>query len=776
MKKILMMAVLMLSTASIAQEFEYVTSEEYDIRKSGGTLIGNEVIQSDEMVTINPHDIFQEFVFTPKAQGCAGYFDPPGPEMPYTSSDDGWLDASPITLPFTFCFFGDNYTQVWMNNNGNISFTGGISAFSSTAFPSSGNEMIAAFWADFDFGGAGTMHATVTPTAAIFNWVAAGYYSDQADKLNTCQIVITDGTDPLVQGGNVAIHYGDMQWTTGGASSGVDGFGGVPATAGANRGNNVDFFQIGQFDHEGTDYDGPNGATDGVSWLDDKSFYFDFCSAGNVAPIPLQTGYCDTFQVCSVGDTLNVSFPFLSPENNQTTTVTYSSPTLNNINVFSNTPGVNGEITLQIFGEQETIGVHELVITATDDYVPAGETVVTYYVEVFDASLAFPVDPILDYSLQCAPVSFSVLNGPFDAYTWETGETTSTIDIYNYFSETLSVTVEQGGCKFQVDSIVYVPAAPTFNLQGNLYYCEGQPGTDLVIGDSITMGAVTWGLSDPVLNTQFTNTVVAGTYTLNAEDSLGICFSDTTFTVIERTAPSIFEDTIACDLGYYAWNTVSYAGGAWSAVDTNIHFSPSELVDNPMISSSIPGSYMVTYIDNECQMELNATIDYYEYPGTWLYDTVLCENVVYEFSALNENAHQTTYTWSDGTTGPDITITQPGNYVLWMENACHSATDSMLIGYKMCDIEAPNVISLADGSQNSLWYVDSDGVTEFNMVITNRWGNVVFEYSGPVENCFWDGKDRKGDQVSEGVYYYKIDAKIEGGEELLKQGFIHVIE
>lgn len=776
MKNLVLLMVLLMSTLATSQTFNYISADEYAALKAEGNLSGNEVVLSEGMVSVGAHDLFQEFIVTPKAQGCAGYFDPPGPDMPVTFTDDGWLSASPIALPFTFCFFGDNYTQVHMNNNGNISFNGGISAFSSTAFPSNGNEMIAAFWADFDLGGAGTMHATVTPTAAIFNWVAAGYYSDANDKLNTCQIVITDGTDPLVQGGNVAIHYADMQWTTGSASGGTNGFGGTAATAGANRGNNIDFFQIGQFDHEGIDYDGPNGATDGVSWLDDKSFYFDFCSVGNIPPIPLQTGYCDTFQVCSLGDTLDITFPFLSPENSQTTTVSYSSATLFNIDEISNTPGVNGEMTLRIYGEQEAIGVHEVVVTATDDYAPPGVTTVTYLVEVFDVANAFLVDPMLDYSLDCAPVTFNVLNGPYDGYLWETGETTSTIDINNYFSETLSVTLEEGGCKFQLDSLVYVPASPTFNLQGNLFYCEGQPGAFLEIADSLSMGSVTWGLSDPVLNTQFYNTVTAGTYTLNAQDSLGICFSDTTFTVIERTAPSIFGDTIACNNSYNVWNTVSFAGGVWSSSSANITFLPSDMVDNPTITSTVPGPFVVTYIDNECAMELSSTIDFYDLPSTSLSDTVICEGATYILTAPNENANETSYTWSDGTTGPQITLSQPGKYVVVMENACYTTMDSLNFDLKMCDIEAPNVISLADGSQNPLWYVQADGITDFSMVITNRWGNVMFEYSGPVENCFWDGKDKKGDFVTEGTYFYNIDAMTEGHHELKKQGFIHVID
>jgi hypothetical protein len=61
-----------------------------------------------------------------------------------------------------------------------------------------------------------------------------------------------------------------MQWTTGAASSGVGGFGGVPATVGVNKGDNINYVQIGRFDKVGSSYDGPYGLNDGISFLDNN--------------------------------------------------------------------------------------------------------------------------------------------------------------------------------------------------------------------------------------------------------------------------------------------------------------------------------------------------------------------------------------------------------------------------------------------------------------------------------------------------------------------------
>lgn len=768
---------------SYSQTFTYVTAQEYAALKQNGQLTGNEVLLSEGMVTVKPEDIFQEFVVTPKAQGCGGYFDPPGPPLSVTSLDDGEATISPISLPFTFCFFGDSYNQVWMNNNGNISFNGGISAFSSSAFPSVGNEMIAAFWADFDLTGTGTMHGTITPTAAIFNWVGVGYFSGQMDKINTCQIVITDGTDPLVQNGNVAIYYGDMQWTTGSASGGIAGFGGTPATAGANKGNGVNYFQIGRFDHAGTDYDGPAGAIDGVDWLDNKSFYFDFCTvaSNNIEPIPLESQYCDTIRICEFGDTLDITFGFLSPENNQNTTVTYSAPTLSNEVVLSNTVGPNGELVLRIIGQIETPGVHVIDITATDDGVPVGVTTIQYVFEILDANSAFPVEPVLDFVPGCEPMDFYVANGPYDEYWWETGSTDSTIALNGYYYDTLTVIVKNG-CEFRIDSLVYVPETPVFNMQGDYTYCEGTGGVFLQIPDSLNYGAASWGLPDPLQDSLFSNTLMGGAYTVSIWDSLRYCQVDTSFTVIEYPQPtlSVLDDTVACNLTLVVTGTTSYNGGVWTVYDnpntsipedTMLIFNPSELVDNPVVIAQTTGTYTLQYTDNTCQTTLDFDVTYPVDPEVSVYDTLVCTGE----SALlmaSVNSSVNSIEWSTGATDSLITVSTPGDYIIIVGNGCDFATDTATVEWQICEINAPNIISLSSNEGNNAFYVDQSGIETFNCVITNRWGNFIYEFSDPAG--FWDGKNKSGKVVEEGVYFYKIDATLMNGDVIQKQGTINV--
>lgn len=291
----------------------------------------------------------------------------------FGNGDDG--SFGPVNLPFSFYLYGQNYSTAFININGNISFGNYITAFSSTGFPTSGPAMVAPFWADVDLrapgAGLNVVQYKVTPTALYVNWTNVGYFSMQTDKLNSFQVIITDGLDPVVpNGANVSFCYGTMEWTTGSASGGSNGFYGTPASVGANKGDGVNYIQFGRFDHPGTDYDGPFGASDGIGWLTDK--YFTFATSqttGNVPPVVTGQSVCDSITVCT-DQLTQLSVDFLSPEPTQTTVPTSTAATLPNYTVISTTSGLNASITTEITPTVADTGYHDLYFYGTDDGNP----------------------------------------------------------------------------------------------------------------------------------------------------------------------------------------------------------------------------------------------------------------------------------------------------------------------------------------------------------------------------------------------------------------------
>ena len=363
-------------------------------------------------------------------------------------NDDGYTDL--IALPFTFNYFGTNYDSVYINNNGNISFNTPYYEYTPDSFPSSLFSMIAPFWGDVDTRDSlsGLVYYKITPTAMIVKWEGVGYYNWYSDKLNTFQLIITDGTDSLLPAGNnVGFCYGDMSWTTGDASGGFGGFGGVPATAGVNQGNGVDYFQVGRFDQPGLGFDGPYNLTDSVDFLDDQEMYFNIAATGNIPPLVINRNICDTIDVFT-GDTVRAeandavfTIQATTPEINQIVNVSFSCAQLSNFSYTNiiNTPTFK-EYECKLTTGNLAPGVYYVNITATDNGVPSQQTNYSVAIKVNnqttgikkeDKSSAINLYPNPTNGFIYIKHNFNIASKPVLSLVNVIGETVSTIQLTN---------------------------------------------------------------------------------------------------------------------------------------------------------------------------------------------------------------------------------------------------------------------------------------------------------------------------------------------------------
>ena len=148
-------------------------------------------------------------------------------------------------------FFGNIYTSTYVNTNGSISFSSGISTFTPRSINGGSAPMIAPYWADIDTRVDGVspesapIYVDIDPDADVvtFTWADVGYYNRHADITNTFQLQIYDrGSGDF----DIVFRYQDINWTTGDASGGSNGLGGTPAVAGYSAGNGSDFFELPQ--------------------------------------------------------------------------------------------------------------------------------------------------------------------------------------------------------------------------------------------------------------------------------------------------------------------------------------------------------------------------------------------------------------------------------------------------------------------------------------------------------------------------------------------------
>jgi hypothetical protein len=143
-------------------------------------------------------------------------------------------------LGFTLNFFGTDYTTFFANNNGNISFTAGISDFTPEGPTGAPQPIISPFFADVDTRNAasGVLHLrTDIASEIIVTWDQVGYFGSHADKLDSFQLVLRGPGFSIPAGeGAIGFFYKTMQWETGDASGGSGGFGGTPGAVGFGDG------------------------------------------------------------------------------------------------------------------------------------------------------------------------------------------------------------------------------------------------------------------------------------------------------------------------------------------------------------------------------------------------------------------------------------------------------------------------------------------------------------------------------------------------------------
>lgn len=180
-------------------------------------------------------------------------FDPFAPG--YTSitgfTDDNYI--GPINLGFTFNFFGVDYTQLYINSNGNLTFGSGSSTYNNSPFPlADGLPRIAPFWDDVDprYGGAYTYNNSM-PGVFVVSWVNSPLYLNGGSGGATVTFQVSlfgPGNTYGYAPGTVIFSYGDLNGVGGTADSGASV---GTATVGLNAGDGINYVVFPEYGSDG---------------------------------------------------------------------------------------------------------------------------------------------------------------------------------------------------------------------------------------------------------------------------------------------------------------------------------------------------------------------------------------------------------------------------------------------------------------------------------------------------------------------------------------------
>jgi len=91
------------------------------------------------------------------------------------------------------------------------------------------------------------------------------------------------------------------------------------------------------------------------------------------------------------------------------------------------------------------------------------------------------------------------------------------------------------------------------------------------------------------------------------------------------------------------------------------------------------------------------------------------------------------------------------------------------------NFEMPNVLTPNGDGANDTFTIFADIFKTYDILILNRWGNVIQEHVQQTGGLLWDGKNMNGEQCSDGVYFYVLNGILKDGTSLSKNGFVTLI-
>lgn len=158
-------------------------------------------------------------------------------------SDDDYTDL--VNIGFPVNFFGTTYTQLYVNNNGNVTFDDSQSTYTPYNLIAAGRVIIAPFFADVDTSNAGQplRYGTGTVDGKLAfgaTWRDVDYWESSPTHTNRnhFQVVLIQRSDTGTGNFDIEFNYDQIQWEAGTASGADDnGLGGSSARAGYSNGS-----------------------------------------------------------------------------------------------------------------------------------------------------------------------------------------------------------------------------------------------------------------------------------------------------------------------------------------------------------------------------------------------------------------------------------------------------------------------------------------------------------------------------------------------------------
>lgn len=180
------------------------------------------------------------------------------------------------------------------------------------------------------------------------------------------------------------------------------------------------------------------------------------------------------------------------------------------------------------------------------------------------------------------------------------------------------------------------------------------------------------------------------------------------------------------------------------------------------------------FLNGGCKSRDTLTINVKDPGPSATLDTVICPGLPLTIASSFPGD---SYEWSSGENDPAISVSLPGQYIVQSFNQVRcAARDTFNVNASDCEslvdtIFVPNVFTPNSDGRNDGFRLINKNVEELSIVIYNRWGQKVAEWTDP--SYSWDGVHYKNGSIcSAGVYYYVLRYKFIGKTAVDGSGFI----
>lgn len=347
-------------------------------------------------------------------------------------------------------------------------------------------------------------------------------------------------------------------------------------------------------------------------------------------------------------------------------------------------------------------------------------------------------------------------------YLWQDGSTASVLEVTTSGDYSVEVTNACGTVGDEISLQYYLPL--TTELGPDQVLCGGDTlMLDVAHADVATYLWEDGSTSPERIITQtgdYAVTVLTPCETV--EDVITAEFIDAPFFDLGQDTILCFGESLDFDL------TVSGATYEWQDGSTSPLYTVTESggynVFIQTVCNDIADSINVLFLDT-LQVELGR-------------DTFYCPGYDIRLDGFGGDGTQASYEWQDGSSEQVLVVEEAGVYSVRVFNVCEEIFDQVnIFECEICDVYVPNAFSPNDDGINDFLEPYSDcPLEDFNMIVFDRWGGMVFETDSPQKG--WDGGYR-GEPAGEGYYVWFMsfrvyennrwrNVELEGGVNLLR--------